>query len=59
MSTKGLTRVNIGFLMIQNIFSSGVLRNYLVLMSANKYIEFLVRPSNLIHGDLKNAKRKH
>ena len=45
--------------MIQNIFSSGVLRNYLVLMSANKYIEFLVRPNSLIHGDLKNVKRKY
>ena len=33
------------FLKVQNIFSSGVLQNYLVFISANKTLNFLVAPN--------------
>ena len=40
-------------------FSSGVLQNYLVFISAHKYIKFLVAAKTFIHGNLKKCQKNY
>ena len=61
VSTKGLTKDLINKYSILNgakYFSWGVLQNYLVFVSANKYFKILGTPLRFIHVNLKEGQNK-